>query len=312
MINNWTYVSIFFGIFYISFILWNRLIRVRLPRELLITNHYDLTFLIILILTVLFGLLFIYYFLNLIKYLPREPGKIIKRVLMIEEKIKDYNFYKFIQQIIKAFMDGPLEFYVMVYNKFYNKTRIIHDGTEKIGLYLFDIFTDYKKLPYLVYLFLIVFPRLIVSMVLVIEVIYLRELNNFYKVLPLLLIPLIVKAYFGILKFHVDQMKFYYERFFSFFYDKETQIFHITIKDLTDPKEIEIQERILKREEETPEGRSSYLQRTWNLYYYMLYDSYRIFIIDIYEKYKNMLYTIYYMLYFIGFLFYLLILIGVY
>jgi len=304
MISNWTYISIFFGFSYISFILWNRLIRVRLPKELFMTNEYDLTFFIILILTILFGILFIYNFLKLIQYIPREPGRVIKKLIILEERVNKYQLYKFIQQVIKAFMEGPLEVYVMIYNR----TRFVHNSIEKIGLYLYDIFTDYKKLPYLAYIIMIVFTRLIVSMVLVIEVIYLRELNNFYKVLPLLLIPLIITGYSGILQFHVDQMKFYYERFFSFYYDAETQIFHITVKDLTDPKEIEIQERILKREEE----KGPYLRYAWDLYYNMLYGLYRIFIIDIYDIYKTLLFTIYYMLYLVGFLFYLLILIGIY
>ena len=307
--NKWAHVSFFFGIFFISFILWNRLIRVRLPRELFITNEYDLIFFIVLLFATLFGLLFLYYFLNLIKYLPKEPGKIIKRVLIVEEKIKNYNFYKFIQQILEAFMDGPINVYIILSNQF----AFVRRSLKKVSFHLFTIFTEHKKLPYLVYLFLIVFPRLIVSIVLIIEVIYLRELNNFYKVLPLLLIPLTVKAYFGILKFHTENVINYYERYLSFLDDEENKILHITIKDLTDPKEIKEQEEILKGEEETrAEGRSSYLVSQWDLYYNKFTGLYRIFIIDIYDKYKNMLYTIYYMLYFIGFLFYLLILIGVY
>jgi hypothetical protein len=87
-------------------------------------------------------------------------------------------------------------------------------------------------------------------MVLVIEVIYLRELNLFYEVLPLLLIPLIIKGYFGILNFHTEEVIRSYEKYFSFYYDKETETIHITIKHLTDQSEISIQEKILKHEEE--------------------------------------------------------------
>jgi hypothetical protein len=304
MISNWTFISILFGISYISFIIWNRLIRVRLPKELFITNEYDLTFFIVFLLTVIFGILFIYYLLNLIKYLPREPGRIIKKLIIMEERVNKYQIYKFVQQVKKAFMEGPLYLYLFLYNQ----TRLVHVGTEKIGIHLFNIFTDYKKLPYLVYIIMIVFPRLIVSMVLVIEVIYLRELNLFYEVLPLLLIPLIIKGYFGILQSHSESIMKSYEKYFSFYYDKETQIFHITVKNLTDPKEIEIQEGWLKKEEES----GPYFQYAWDFYYNMLSGLYRIFIINIYERYKTILFTIYYMLYFIGFLFYLLILIGVY
>jgi hypothetical protein len=304
MITNWTFISILFGISYISFILWNRLIRVRLPKELFITNEYDLTFFIVFLLTVIFGILFIYYLLNLIKYLPREPGRIIKKLIIMEERVNKYQIYIFVQQVKKAFMEGPLYLYLFLYNQ----TRLVHVGTEKIGIHLFNIFTDYKKLPYLVYIIMIVFPRLIVSMVLVIEVIYLRELNLFYEVLPLLLLPLIIKGYFGILQSHSESIMKSYEKYFSFYYDKETQIFHITVKNLTDPKEIEIQEGWLKKEEES----GPYFQYAWDFYYNMLSGLYRIFIINIYERYKTILFTIYYMLYFIGFLFYLLILIGVY
>jgi hypothetical protein len=307
MISNWTFISILFGISYISFIIWNRLIRVRLPKELFITNEYDLTFFIVFLLTVIFGILFIYYLLKLIKYLPREPGRIIKKFIIMEERVNKYQIYIIVQQVKKAFMEGPLYLYLFLYNQ----TRLVHVGTEKIGIHLFNIFTDYKKLPYLVYIIMIVFPRLIVSMVLVIEVIeviYLRELNLFYEVLPLLLLPLIIKGYFGILQSHSESIMKSYEKYFSFYYDKETQIFHITVKNLTDPKEIEIQEGWLKKEEES----GPYFQYAWDFYYNMLSGLYRIFIINIYERYKTILFTIYYMLYFIGFLFYLLILIGVY
>jgi hypothetical protein len=306
MISNWTFISILFGISYISFIIWNRLIRVRLPKELLFTNEYDLTFFIIFSLTIIFGILFIYYLLNLIKYLPREPGSIIKKLIIMEERANKYQIYKYVQQIKKAFIDGPLEVYVMIYNQ----TRKIHYAIEKIAFYLLLLsrFNHSKLLPYLAYIFLIVFPRLIVSMVLVIEVIYFKQLNLFYEVLPLLLIPLIIKGYFGILNFHTEEVIRSYEKYFSFYYDKETETIHITIKHLTDQSEISIQEKILKHEEENDQ----HLEKAWNFYYNMLTGLYTNFIINVYDKYKIQLFSIYYMLYFVGFLFYLLILIGKY
>jgi hypothetical protein len=304
MINNWTFISLLFGILYISFIIWNRLIRVRLPKELIFINEYDLTFFIILFLTILFGILFIYYILNLIKYLPKEPGIIIRKIMKIEEKLKKYKIYVIMEQIIKAFIEGPLYLYLLIYNQ----TRKIHNATEIIGRYLFFLFYQRKVLTYLFYIGLIVLPQLVVSFIFFIEVVYFKQLNIFYKVLPLLIIPLTIKAYFGILKFHTESVIKSYEKYFKFYFDEETGILHITIKYLTDPNEISKQEAFLKREKENPK----YLQNIWNFYYNMLLELYQIFIINLYDAYKTKLFSIYYMLFFVGFFVYFLILIGIY
>jgi TRAP-type C4-dicarboxylate transport system permease small subunit len=94
-ISNWTYASFFFGLLTISFIIWNRLIRVRLPRELFIANEYDFTFFIVFSLTIIFGIIFLYYFLNLIKYLPRNPGRIIKFLNSMVQKLEHFMIYQF-------------------------------------------------------------------------------------------------------------------------------------------------------------------------------------------------------------------------
>jgi hypothetical protein len=122
------------------------------------------------------------------------------------------------------------------------------------------------------------------------------------------LLPLIIKGYFGILNFHTEEVIRSYEKYFSFYYDKETETIHITIKHLTDQSEISIQEKILKHEDENDQ----HLEKAWNFYYNMLTGLYTNFIINVYDKYKIQLFSIYYMLYFVGFLFYLLILIGKY
>jgi len=300
--NKWAHVSFFFGIFFISFILWNRLIRVRLPRELFITNEYDLIFFIVLLFATLFGLLFLYYFLNLIKYLPKEPGKIIKRVLIVEEKIKNYNFYKFIITFSLSFINGPLNLYNLIYNLYYKKIDKILEFT---GDSLVNFFLKKSLRLTVLYITIFVFPRILICVLFFIEVIFYKKLDFFYKILPLILIPTLGKAYFFILQQFCDESMEYYRKFFDIVHlwaGNGMFDLHVYPHKLSDQNQIEIQEYLLQDDK---------ILDLYEFYLNIYIITYQI-LDERYNKYKNLLFTIYYGIYFLGFFFYTLILLGFY
>ena len=71
------FISIFFTILLVSFILWNRVLRNRLPRELYPQSNLSF-YIILMVLSLLFFLcLFMYYLMKILKILPRTENKIM-------------------------------------------------------------------------------------------------------------------------------------------------------------------------------------------------------------------------------------------
>jgi len=302
MISNWTYASFLFGFSYISFVIWNRLIRVRLPKELFMTNEYDLTFFIILILTILFGILFIYNFLKLIQYIPREPGRVIKKLNNLTQKLEPLTIYQFIRNLYFSFIEGPSNLYNLIYNSQYQK---IDKALEITGDMLVDLFfKNPLKLTFL-YLTLFVFPRILICVCFFLEVFFFQQLNLFYKILPLIILPTFVKVYFSKLQYFCEEFIVYYRKFFDIIYTyvgNGKYDMHVYPYKLTDIEQIKTQEYLLKDDK---------ILNIYEFYVNIYIITYQVLDAH-YNKYKNLLFTIYYFIYFLGFLFYIFILLGLY
>jgi hypothetical protein len=301
-ISNWTYISFFFGFIYIGFIIWNRLIRVRLPRELLITNHYDLTFFIVFSLTLLFGILLVYYFLHLIKYLPKEPGRIIRKLNSMAQKLEPFTIYQFIKNLYLSFIDGPSNFYNLIYNSQYQK---IDKAFEFTGNFLVDFFFKKSLRITLLYIIIFVFPRILICVCFFLEIIFYKKLDFFYKILPLIIIPTVAKVYFFKLQYFCEEFIVYYRKFFDIIYTyvgKGLYDMHVYPYKLTDIEQIRTQEYLLQDDK---------ILDLYEFYVNIFIITYQV-LDERYNKYKNLLFTIYYGIYFLGFFFYTSILLGFY
>jgi hypothetical protein len=301
-ISNWTYASFFFGLLTISFIIWNRLIRVRLPRELFIANEYDFTFFIVFSLTIIFGIIFLYYFLNLIKYLPRNPGRIIKFLNSMVQKLEHFMIYQFLIKLYFSFIEGPQNFYNLIYNSQYQKIDKILEFT---GNLLVDFFFNKSLRLKILYLIIFVFPRILICVCFFIEVFIFQQLNYFYKILPIIIIPTFAKAYFLKLQYFSEEFIIYYRKFFDIVYTyvgNGMYDMHVYPYKLTDIEQINTQEYLLKDDK---------ILNIYEFYVNIYIITYQV-LDERYNKYKNILFTIYYGIYFLGFLGYILILTGFY
>src|ERR1700761_3622175 len=211
-LSKWFTTSIIFGIIFVSFILWNRLLRIRLPRDLIPLESPNLFSYFILCLAITFSVCFLYSFLYAFKILPREKSWILDQAIRIEEKLSSIliigKIKKFFVNLLKAVEDGPTHFFVVLYNAFSFLDKVI----KAIVLWLFSVLKDQKRNQLLFYTTLIVLPKVLVSSIFCIEVIYYRHLEIFYKLLPMLLIPTIIRAFFGIITFHAFEIALWYEQ----------------------------------------------------------------------------------------------------
>src|ERR1700761_7544859 len=110
-LSKWFATSIIFGIILVSFVLWNRLFRTRLPRDLIALESPNLFSYFILCLAITFSLCFLYNLLYALKILPLEKSWILDQATKIEEKLSSIfvieKIKKFFVSLLKAAEDGP-------------------------------------------------------------------------------------------------------------------------------------------------------------------------------------------------------------
>ncbi len=298
-IKNNISISFIFGILIILFILWNRLIRVRLPKEIIAVSKINLIHYIIGGLTILFLILVIYNILLYFKYLPRESSKINKLINYILEYLSKYSWFNHLYKIITVDIpNGPLSVYELFYKYTYVKPYI-----EKIGIFLHDqLFNNTFRIN-ACYIIFFILPRFLVSTMFLIDICYFKQLNYFYKVLILLLIPLLSKLILFVIKHHAITCLDFYNNFFEFKYYKETKLLQIYCKPLAKVEDITLQNEYIKYIDN--------LHKSWIFYQYLYNVSYQILNYKV-NRYKYYINIIYYTMFFLGFLFYLLILVGFY
>lgn len=294
--------SFIFGSIIISIVFWNRFIRIRLPRELLPVEYLDTRTLIVISLTIMFFSLTLYYILRLLKIIPKEDS-FTSRII---DKLFTYswisNTYSFIEEHI---LNGPANLFEVTYNKLheYKWFMPISDLINySLKTFVFNWYNPYiilQEIDFIVYFITMVLSKMIPLSIFLVEVIIYNELNYFYKSLILLAIPLITNLFFYIIDYWARTCIDVLHRWYVFERNPDDSTVTMTKKTLTDPEDMDAR---------AASGSGEVLAQSWWMYQLMYNATYRFRAEK--EKYKYYLNIIYYGLYFIGFLYYLYILIG--
>ena len=235
-IHNNLFFSFIFTIIYILIYLWNRFIRIRLPRE--INYHEILTisdkFIVIIFLGYFF--LFLYYFLTFLKVIPNPKSKINKFYIKFINFLKAKKYINisiiFINKhIINGFDNVYNYLYMFVYIKPFIRfcANILH-----------KYFINKPFIPYCLFLIL---PRFIIVIILFIEIVFFNYIYFFYKILILLSIPLIFKLILYMIEHHAKSCLDVFNDYFDFKLINDA--LEISFKVLDDPIKIQEQQNLL-------------------------------------------------------------------
>lgn len=279
--NNLIY-SFIFTLILVTFIIWNRLIRERLPRKVDYHETYNCYDKIIIIIFCLYLSLFVYYLLTCLKVLPRPQSKIkaflIQNFIILEKKVFIQKILEFNKNII---IDGPANVYDFFYQFIYVKPFIWFCG-KKLSYY-------FQEKPFLPYFIGFLLPKLIIVLVLFIEIMFFNEINYFYKTLILYLIPLIFKIILYIIEHHSKDSLDLLDEFFTFQMLRNFNTFEITNRVFTDPIKLQQQQNMLY-----------YAEKDWLPLQYMYSITAKINIQK--DKYNNITNAIIYGLFSLSFL----------
>lgn len=287
--NNLIY-SFIFTILLTGFIIWNRLFRKRLPRDI---NYHEIWTSYDSIITVIFFLYFsafCYYFLKYFKIIPRPNSKfkIIRDKFLhyLESKTIVIRFMSFYEEHVT---NGPSKVYDYFYVFVYVKPFIWY-----CGQFLHKHFQLNAIIPYFLGFIL---PKIIVVIVLFIDIYFLNRIYYFYISLLLYLIPLFFKIILYMIEHHTKRTLGNYNSYFTFNRVDEWDNIEIIHKQFVDPIKVEYQTNLLP-----------YVEKNWLPLQYM----YSV-VAKIYQekhKYEYLSSMIIYGLYTISFGIYILKIIG--
>jgi hypothetical protein len=197
------------GVLTIVYTIWNRLIRVRLPREIE-GELWTLQFWIILYLFIIFFIMFIYDCNTLQKKLrvnPNSNGLILRLITRVNKQLSKYpkllSFLEDILQIFKNYiLGGPL--FLWKYYYFHNRRNklifYLYDiGVRIWGLYLHQRCKNFRLRVVLTTIILGYLPRIIAVSMFLYEIVIEKKLEYFYSIAMIFLIPLIFNSYKRIL-----------------------------------------------------------------------------------------------------------------
>jgi len=274
------------GLFIIGFIVWNRFIRVRLPKEILATDST-----LIILSVICLCLCFLFLFLSnilLTEYKNKNKESWINKIILLVNNKYYYN--KFINFIINRVIQAP----IFVYNEIYKRV-FMRPLIEYVGTHLSTKLSNYKKIFYFI---VFVIPKMIVSVCFLIDVAIYKEFFYFYNSLGLLIIPLILNVVLFIIKHHAIRQRDRIEYFFVF-EETETKVYISFQPHLT----TEERKFGLKIDSES----WYFLNKT-----FIFIEDFVTQITEIKYFYDFKVNVIYYGMYFVGFLVYCLILINFY
>ena len=175
-IKNKLIYSFIFTILLTCLIIWNRLIRTRLPRQVKFHEVYTFQDKITFIIFIIYICMFFYYFLKYFKIIPRPKSKfkvIRNRILCYLESKKTVIVWgDFFSNHIT---NGPTNVYDYFYVFIYVKPFIW-----ACAQFLHKHFQEMPIVPYILGYFL---PRLIPVVIFFTEVVFYNYINYFYKAL---------------------------------------------------------------------------------------------------------------------------------
>lgn len=174
------------GISIICLIIWNRLIRVRVAIMLEDINYTYIRFIITICIIISFLFLLIYTIRKVFNIKPKHNSFVIRSL----EYLSNTLLISYITTIVKEIIDSPKYIYVLLRDSL-SDTYFLTLSASYLGVWLYK-FKKLEMFSFSLYLL----PKLIVSLVFLIDVIYYHQLNYFYKSILLLLLPIIYKVYF--------------------------------------------------------------------------------------------------------------------
>lgn len=174
---NKNYTLMFFGSCIIFILLWNRFIRERLPREIPFILTYK-SFFCLTILCIGLFVTFVSFF-----YKANTPFKSIRL-------IKEY---------IYTSLHVSFNFYI---NKLRSLVKV-----NVINLYIINFLKKYLSKKFYIYLFFIS-PKIILPIILLLDIFYFGKIENFYKVMFFMFLPLLYNfIYFSLHYFYIEQLE---------------------------------------------------------------------------------------------------------
>lgn len=307
--------SLFFGGPLIFFIIWNRFIRIRLPREISPTLFFSFLNFIILFLFFFYFFFFIYYSFKFLKKKDNEHSFIKNLILKIDNFIKENQYLNSINYNINYIINeyifrGPHRIYNHIYKFSQLFSKIINKSVDFLANILNQIlWTSFGGIHnYLfVKLFCIVFiilPQIFPSIIFLVEILVYQNLEIFYKSLALLAIPLITNLLLFIIKHSIEIRLDYISEFYNInfqIYSQKKDDFNINVEK-KEGKNFQEFNNYYKTEK--------IVKDTWiNLQnYYNVISQIEI----CYESMKNMFKMILYFTYTLSFFFYFFILQNIY
>ena len=290
IIRNNLIFSFIFTIIYIFIYLWNRFIRIRLPREI---NYHEILTIsdkIIVIIFLSYFLLFSYYFLTYLKVIPNPKSKVNKIFINFINYLESKKYINIIMTFInKHIINGFDNVYKYLYIFIYIKPFIWFCAN-----ILHKYFINNPLIPYLLFLIL---PRIIIIIILFIEIVFFNYIYIFYKILILLSIPLIFKIILYMIEHHAKSCLDVFNEYFDFKVINDDDL-EISFKLFDDPIKLQEQQNLLRQAE-----------NDWMAYQNM----YSITVRINREKsvYNNIINTMIYCLYVITFGIYILKIVGI-
>jgi hypothetical protein len=183
-------LAFFFTLLPVTLVIWLRLIRHRLPRDLL-NDPIGIDIYLMGYLGVIFSFYSFYYFLHYFEILPRKNGKIIKMfndayVYLVNRFPKTIRLYEYLEDYYLHGSRYFIEFYLK-----YNKAP----GFIPVA----DLFISLRPYHKYIYIAVFILIPLGTAITLFIEILIYKRIDYFYKLVPLLLIPSFFRALFLIL-----------------------------------------------------------------------------------------------------------------
>ena len=205
--------SIIFGIFISLLLLWNRLLRERLPK--ILDGNYEPNLKVIFLLLFFSSLLSFIIALKKILNISVEPkNKYI--INLLEMKFVQKSFHYIYEYILKAPEHAGIWFFNSI-----NIINYIRD----FGSFIYE--QDPRKYTKILVRSMYII-RIVVSLVFIIDVLVFNKFDYFYKVAILLLLPMLFKVFLFVIKDGSEfNRKYYLENYIVVVSNFETMTFDI-------------------------------------------------------------------------------------
>lgn len=178
MQTKFKYLSILLGLFYCLFILWNRLLRNRKPFDLF--TEYNVIRVCVYLCLCIGSFIIVVFFIRKLFVTPKNF--LLRRLL---EKPWLIRLITFVEEYV---LNAPKNLYEVFY------TQIpITDKMTKVGQFIY--YQNFNERPYKIKLIIGILYgfQLFLCLIFIHNVFFLHKLTYFYKSLPLLLIPMLLR-----------------------------------------------------------------------------------------------------------------------